>query len=560
MRFLICILTMALGCHTGFAAELRATDFGVKADGRTDDGPAILKMVLAAQEKNGGPIRLVFPKNKVIHAAMGKDRYLFPLQHTKNVMIDGGGSTFLLDPHIRMVDLDFAHKPVLKNFNVDYTLSMFIETIIQTVDRKRQYVDVTVLNPAAARNLGGPTKQDGEQWFGGFVWCENGDHPKAARHYNVKTVKHLPDGRIRIFHGGGAFSRQIADNIKPGVSRFSVPRPGAAHRHGPGALFNVHDATDAQLENIAVWGSPWFAFSIYRCEGACHFINVDVVAKPETNRLMAGCRDAFHVTGNRAKLLFDRCDTSGIGDDDYNFCVLSSAIQKVISPTKIVIRQKFPIQYNPMRVGETLMVMNNNNSMIGSANIASYVEKPHKNGEQIVSGKRCPEVTITLATPIHGLESGLTVWAEEASNPDTTMRNCTAAFSIRMQTSLKIDRCKFVCYNVSYGMSPKHGNVEGPGPGFMRITNSEFCIGRGAGYVAQCGGSGPFDRSRIQHIHIENCTFHAPLRITKARSIVLLNNKFYDDVKINQYENLKMFGNTCKDKPFQWESSGIPRP
>jgi len=182
----MCILTIALSCRAGFAVELRATDFGVKADGKTDDGPAILRMVLAAREKDGEPVRLVFPKNRVIHAATGKNRYLFPLQHTKNVMIDGGGSTFLLDPHIRMVDLNFARKPVLKNFNVDYTVTMFIESVIESVDPKRGYVDVKVLDSGEAKNLGGPTKQDGEQWFGGFVWCENGKHPKAARHFAVK--------------------------------------------------------------------------------------------------------------------------------------------------------------------------------------------------------------------------------------------------------------------------------------------------------------------------------------------------------------------------------------
>ena len=57
---------------------------------------------------------------------------------------------------------------------------------------------------------------------------------------------------------------------------------------------------------------------------------------------------------------------------NYNFCILSSKILKVVSPTTIVIRQKFPIQYNPLRVGETLMVMNDENTVIGSAKIARY--------------------------------------------------------------------------------------------------------------------------------------------------------------------------------------------
>jgi len=540
---------IAFTCSAGFAADLVATDFGVKADGNTDDGPAILKMIAAARAQKA-PVRLVFPERQTIYAATGADRYLFQLRATEGITIDGGGSTFLLHPDIRFANLEGARQPSLKNLNVDFAPHPFIETLIEAADPKRQFVDVRVLHPAEAGALGGPTKQDGEQWFGGFVWCENGEHPKAARHYAVKSVTPLEDGRARIFYDGNAFARDIADHVKPGATRFSVPRPGVAHRHGPGALFEIHDAVDARLERISVWGAPWFVFSIYRNEGILEFIDVDVRPTPGADRLMAACRDAFHVTGNRARLLFDGCDTAGLGDDDYNFCVLSSAIQKVLAPTEIVIRQKFPIQYNPMRVGETLMVMNRENAVIGSATIARYEETPLHDRQPTRPGGRCPEVTITLRTPIRGLEKGLTVWSKEAANPDTTMRNCACAFSCRMQTSLTIERCKFLCYNVSYGMSPGDDNVEGPGPDRMRIVDSEFLAGRGSGYSAQCGGAGPIKTCRLQEISIERCTFRAPLTIRKARAISLKDNRFYGEVTIGEHEELEMTRNTRDDKPF----------
>ena len=540
-----------LGVTAANAKDLHLNEFGGKADGVTDDGPAILKMVEAARAMKGKQVRLVFPQNKVIHAATGKERYLFALQHTKNITIDGGGSTFLLDPHIRMMDLDYAKNPVIKNFNVDYTLTMFIESIIEAVDPKGAYVDVRVLESGEEKNLGRPTKKDGEQWFGGFVWCENGKHMKAAKHYAVKSATPLGEDRARVFFDGKTIPRQITGAIKVGKTRFSIPRPGVAQRHGPGPLFNIHDTVDGHFENIAVWGAPWFTYSIYRTEGTLRFINVDAVPKPGTNRLMSSCRDAFHVTGNRSKLIFDGCDTAGLGDDDYNFCILSSRIQKVISPTKLVIKQKFPIQYNPMRFGETLMVMNNENQIIGSAEITGYDEKPHKDGSKIIPGGRyCPPITITLKTPIKGLAKDLHVWSKEAANPDTTMKNCTATFSIRMQTSLTIENCNFTCYNVAYGFSPRTKHVEGPGPEFMKITNSEFRVGRGSGMVFQSGGKGPFEPTRIQNIHIENSTFHAPMRIDKARNITLLNNKFHGDIRAGKYSTLEMTGNQRNSKQF----------
>ena len=547
------MICLGVGCFSISADDsvLKSEKFGIKADGTTDDGPAILKMIDAARAMKGKPVRLVFPKNKVIHAATGKERYLFPLQHMKNVTIEGNGSTFLLDPHIRMADLDYAENIVLKNFNVDYTVTMFIESVIEAIDPKGGYLDVKLLDPGEEKNLGGPTKEDGEQWFGGFVWCENGKHMKAARHYAVKKAEVLGPGKARIFFDGKSIPKNITGNVKKGITRFSIPRPGVAHRHGPGPLFNIHDAKDVHMENITVWGAPWFTYSVYRCEGTCRFINVNVLPKPGTNRLMAGCRDAFHVTGNRAKLIFDGCDTAGLGDDDYNFCILSSRIQKVISPTKLVIQQKFPIQYNPMRVGETLMVMNSENQIIGSSKITGYDEKPPKDGSKIIPGGRyCPPVTITLDKPIKGLQKDLHVWSKEAANPDTTMKNCTAVFSIRMQTSLTLENCTLTCYNVAYGFSPRTKHVEGPGPEYMRIKNCEFRIGRGSGMVFNSGGKGPFETTRIQNIHIENSTFNAPLRIEKAKTITLLRNKFHDKVSLGKYKTLKKIDNTRNGKPF----------
>ncbi|MFM2220955.1 MAG: hypothetical protein RLZZ553_703 [Verrucomicrobiota bacterium] len=535
------------------AVEIRAVDFGLVADGKTDDAPAIFRVIAEAKKQSPAPVTIVFPKKKTIFAAAAEHRYLFYLRDATNLTIDGGGSTFLLDPRIRMADLRGASTITMKNMMVDYTSSMFIETIVQEVHQEKSYLDVRPVDATESNNIRGATKEDGEQWFGGFVWCENGSNPKAARHFSVGKVERLDNGLIRIFHGEGSFTRDVAKCIIPGITAFSMPRSGVAHRHGPGALFEVHDVRDARLEHIHVWSAPWFAFSIYRCEGFCRFHDVDVVPKPHSARRMSSCRDAFHVTANRARISFEHCDTRGTGDDDYNFCILSSTIRRVISPTEIVIRQKFPIQYNPMREGDTIMLMDSSNSMIGSAKIARYTESPLKQGE-ITPGGSCPEVTVRLDTPITGLRSGLTAWSREACNPNTTMSHCTAAFSIRMQTSLTIKHCRFECYNISYGMSEKNDNVEGPGPEFMRISHCQFHRGRGAGYHAQCDEAGSPETTRLQSIEIDHCFFYAPLKIAKANQVVLTDNTFEDKVTIGSRANLLMSGNRLNDSLLEIQS------
>lgn len=84
----------------------------------------------------------------------------------------------------------------------------------------------------------------------------------------------------------------------------------------------------------------------------------------------------------------------------------------------------------------------------------------------------------------------------------------------------------------------------------MYIKNTEFLTGRGSGYVAQSGGIGPLENTRIQNIHIEGCTFRAPLRIAKARAITLRNNQFHGEVSMGEHQSLDVRDNTKNSQPF----------
>ena len=150
----------------------------------------------------------------------------------------------------------------------------------------------------------------------------------------------------------------------------------------------------------------------------------------------------------------------------------------------------------------------------------------------------------------------MAVWSKEAANPDTTLRNCTATFSVRIQTSLTMENCRLACFSVAYGLSAGRGYFEGPGPEFVRIVNSEFRSGRGSGMVFQSGGGGPIGATRIRSVHIENSTFHAPLRIAKAGTVTLLNNRFHGEVSVGQHATLVMEGNAKSGKSLALPGAG----
>ena len=225
-----CVLGLAWLCADVAVADrvLTAKEFGVVADGKTDDGPAIRKMVAAARAAQGDDVVLQFPQDRVVRVSSADEsRYVFPLGKTEGVTVDGGGSTFVLAPHLRMVDLKFATRPVIRNMRVDFSQHPFIEAVVEAVDPLWNWVDVRCASPDEAAALGGPTKEDGEQAFIGFVWCENGPHPKAATHFTVKSVEAREGGLVRVIHDQRANRAQV---LRSHVSN----RPAEAGR-GAGA-------------------------------------------------------------------------------------------------------------------------------------------------------------------------------------------------------------------------------------------------------------------------------------------------------------------------------------
>jgi hypothetical protein len=576
VRLLICILAIALSGGVCFASENNCEIYRdkIREKGETDDGPGIQRLVKEAVEKARSSqcekVTLRFPPGKVYYAKTIKGGYLFNLSKSYNnnitvdgITVDGGGSTFLLDPQIRFADLTFAKNVELKNFNVDYEESMFIECTIKYIGKTKSengkiicdYIDVVPNDKSELNNLVGRQCDEKKQPFFGFVWCDK-DNYRSARHFWVEQVETVENGTVKRYkwptgpcwkkRGISPWSMSADDDDQPKEGDpFSAPRAKVgdvdfAHVVGPGALFKIHDVTTVRLENISVWGAPWFAFSIYRCEGRCEFFDVDVVPRPGTERLMSACRDAFHVTANRTykdgdTMTFRCCDTRGTGDDDYNFCILSSEITEVINKRCFKIQQRFnDTQYNPMSVGDHVTVMNNDNSEITNrSSLPKIIKYEEPENGPFDPGGPAPIVKITLDKDIDGLEKGLTVWSEEAANPNTIMAACTANFSVRLQTSIKIYSSTFNCYVWAYGMDPnaKSPNVEGPGPFYIEIYDSFFGVGRSdTGFHAQCLGTGDWEHTQFDSLNIKGTIFNTKLKVDGVRYLNLTGNRFNNEV------------------------------
>jgi hypothetical protein len=193
---------------------------------------------------------------------------------------------------------------------------------------------------------------------------------------------------------------------------------------------------------------------------------------------MSTWRDGFHVKGNRGKLLWEDCELSGMNDDALNLSTHWSRVRKLLSPTRFVVLQTFPLNPMPWHMGATLAAADFDlRTLLGSARI---VRVTGGTTERRVQGKSAASpVTLEIDRPIEGLAQGAMVWEPNSANPDTTLRRCKIRTSCRLQCPVKLETCDVAALFWFHGE-----RIEGPFPSNVIIRDCLLRRGRGHPRVA----------------------------------------------------------------------------
>lgn len=521
---------LTLGSERDGIIRFDAMEFGLKADGVSDDGPAIRAMLAIAVDIDD-PVLVRFPKDKVIAVKTGMERYVFQLHNTRQLTIDGNGCEFLLDPYLRFINLFDSEQVSVKNLQVDYTLQATAPGTIMAMDEQAYTVDVQLDWPDYAARMGGSTKEDGEQDFFGMYLLEGPYETKQVKHFYVFGSKDLGNGRVRI-QSTAAYVKSLSERLKLGETRIGLPVPGIAHRHGPGALCRIDYSDGILFQDVEIWTAPWFSFQLFRNRGSVTMRRVHVRPRPGSGKVLSSCRDAFHAKGNRGKLLFEDCILSGLGDDAFNIATHCSRIRKIHTMTEIEIRQQFPLQYIPLVVGDTLVVMNGeNNEIIGERRILSVEEFAVQTADREAASYEtqfvgnAPFVRLRLDAPLEGMQVGQVAFARESSNPSSTIRGCSMDRSSRFQANVELENCRIDAFTWFYG-----DEIEGPGPESVSMRN---CKVRAQMIFSGWGGSHVPDdykpqpaSAMLKKVILEANELWGPVSIQKALEVNLSGNRF----------------------------------
>lgn len=473
-------LTAALGCLLpcgagGVADDLRAADFGLKGNGVTDDGPA-LHRALEALRKKAPPATLRFEKGHTYRIRTFPTPWVLELKGLRDVTLEGHGSTFVLDAHLRFIHLNSCSNAAVRGFSLDFDPLPFADGTIVAKDPAEKSVDVKIHEGFALPPLGGPTREKEQAYFA-MLWNE-GTHSLIGEHYFLKDTLEAYPGSLkdRIVRAVAVPEFGGFEAIRENRTRISLPVRGVAHKvwgFGASPAVVIEENDGVRFEDVAVWSAPLFAVNVARNRGSCVFRRFDIRPKPGTTRLTSSWRDGFHVKGNYASLLWEDCRLEGMNDDSFNTATHSSHVVEVLSPASIRLRQTFPLGFVPFLKGDTLAAYDiAGGRRLGTAKVAGSVEESRVDPAD--PNRPAPALKVTLERELPGLKKGDLVWNESSANPNTVIRRCIIFNSCRFQSPVTIDDCDVTAFCWFYG-----DNVEGPLPSNVVIRNSRLRQGRG---------------------------------------------------------------------------------
>ena len=492
---------------------LNAADFGVKGDGKTDDGPAIGRAVVAAMEQQA---TLRFESGKTYYIgstdrSAGPFSSPFAMNGADGVTVDGGGSVFRFAPGINYFALTSNKDIRFCNMKLDLSVSPYLVGTVKAVNG----ANVTYTTDMEPHQ----TYVDSRNSVNFSIKYNEGTQQRP--HQFINTVQKTASKEVKVEYQHENHGYSVGDKV-------FLPNPGVGNALSE--IMYISANTGCMVfENIEVWAAPSFIANVRENDAEIYFENVDYVPGAENDReiKMVSWRDGYHVKDNRRPIHWNECDVDVLFDDVFNVSNTLGYITSVKNGNRFTVTQYELYthgSFHPFSCceGDVIDVFSSKGVYAGEATIRRIIENP--NGTM--------DLVLDYGESLRKMEEGWLVGNRDTCAPGSTITNSRFTGTFRFRREIRIENCVF---DMLVTWIREDGSVEGPIPGNIDYINCTF-----NGGSIDIGAAGASVRAAITDIGFWGCTFNKGAHVAPGRNVVVTEADTWTEEGLFTYKNRKM--------------------
>ena len=492
---------------------LKAADFGVKGDGKTDDGPAIGRAIEAAVEQQA---TLTFESGKTYYIgstdrSAGPFGSPFAMQGADGVTVDGGGSVFRFAPGISYFAMTSSRDIRFCNMKLDLSVSPYLVGTVKSVSGA-SVTYTTDMEPHQTYN-------DSRNYTNFSIEYNEGTQQRPHRFIN--TMQKTASKEVKVEYQDEAHGYAVGDKV-------FLPNPGIGNALSE--IMYIADNTGClTFENIQVWTAPSFIANIRENDAEIYFENVDYIPGAENDReiKMVAWRDGYHVKDNRRPIHWNECDVEVLFDDVFNVSNTLGYITSVKNGNQMTVTQYEMYthgSYHPFscRAGDVIDVFSSKGVYAGVATVRRVIQNP--NGTV--------DLVLEYGANLKKMETGWLVGNRDTCAPGSTVTNSRFTGTFRFRRDIRIENCVF---DMLITWIREDGSVEGPIPGNIDYVGCTF-----NGGDMDIGAAGSSVRNAIVNIGFWNCQFNDGAKITAGRGVTVTEATEWAEADLYTVKNRKM--------------------
>lgn len=517
-------------------AVFHVKDFGAVGDGKTDDGPAILRAMEAATRKPDG--LLIFEK-KTYFLGPKRDRWpYFVITNADNLTIDGCGAELLITAKNTFFEITESSGVQLTNITLDYSTPLLFQGRVVSVDSDSGdfAFDVRIEDgypapPSDVSRVGEGGGQHGLVLMPEFYRSRT----ECGGHFFAEKITDLGSGTYR-FHPKAKYLKamkhiQSGDRITYGGLLSELPaedQDTKRLRTGRYCAVSISGSSDVLLEDVNLYGAWTMGIAVAENEGALVFRRVNIKRRPGSTRLLAIPSSPMDIRSNRVGPVIENCEFESGGDDLIG--LINTAEATVVKLTAPVAEGGSSFRIDRMeklnaRVGDLLLFR----TATGAKNADVSVQRHLTLDGSVILGMATitaiSAAGITVDKMIPELEKGTLMLNLNRSHEGLVVRQNTFRPLLRQAMQLRTLSTALVENNIVEGL----GNCVAlsccsPWPRDIKILNNNFkdlniwgirfsstfnqrtqgSVTISNNHITMLGGVGIYIHRRLDHVYLLN--------------------------------------------------------